>query len=272
VKAPLLAAAAVGAAGLAYSSLIERNAFGLSRHTVPCLAPGATSLTVLHISDPHLLDRQRRKKAFIAGLAALQPDLVVHTGDTLAGPDGVDAAIECFGPLLALPGVFCFGSNDYFAPTPKNPMKYFKKSHKRVHGGDLDWRRMRDVFVERGWADLTNARALVTLADLAAVAGAWPASDLSLGLVHAPEPKVLDAYIADGAQLLLCGHTHGGQLRLPGFGAIVTNCGIDRAHAMGVNAYGPAWLHVSPGLGTSPYAPVRFACPPRASLLTLVAA
>ena len=108
----------------------------------------------------------------------------------------------------------------------------------------------------------------------AQVAGpADPAADLRLAVMHSPEPRVLDQFAADGYELLLAGHTHGGQLCLPGYGTIVTNCGIDRQRARGLHRYpagGPAWLHVSAGLGTSPWAPARFACRPEASLLTLV--
>ena len=103
---------------------------------------------------------------------------------------------------------------------------------------------------------------------------AGPVTDpvtLKLGLSHSPEPRILDSFAGDGYDLVLSGHTHGGQLRLPGYGAIVTNCGLDRSRARGASRWGAhTWLHVSAGMGTSPYAPVRFACPPEASLLTLV--
>jgi len=291
VRRAVTALGLAAAGGIAYSSLVERNLFGLRREVVPCLPPGARPLRLLHLSDPHLVARQQRKRSFISALAELEPDLVVHTGDTLGGADGVDAVAECFGPLLAFPGVFCLGSNDYYGPAPKNPLKYFKKNHKRVHGTELDWERMTASWVAGGWTDLTNTRATVELRDgrrvaargvddphikrdrMDAVSGPWEEdADLRLGLVHAPEPRLLDVFAGDGAQLLLCGHTHGGQLRVPWFGALVTNCGLDRGRAMGVSPYGKAWLHVSPGLGTSVYAPVRFACPPRASLLTLTPA
>ena len=99
-----------------------------------------------------------------------------------------------------------------------------------------------------------------------------PTPRCKLGLTHSPEPRVLDAFAADGYDLVLAGHTHGGQLRLPGYGAIVTNCGLDRARARGASRWGSHMrLHVSAGLGTSPFAPARFCCPPEASLLTLVA-
>jgi predicted MPP superfamily phosphohydrolase len=83
---------------------------------------------------------------------------------------------------------------------------------------------------------------------------------------------------ADGFGLILAGHTHGGQLCVPGFGALVTNCDLPPRQAKGLSVHraddgsgARSLLHVSAGLGTSPYAPVRFACPPEATLLTLVA-
>jgi predicted MPP superfamily phosphohydrolase len=106
------------------------------------------------------------------------------------------------------------------------------------------------------------------------VAGrADPAADLRIGVMHSPEPRLLDQFEADGYDLLLAGHTHGGQLCLPFYGALVTNCGIERKRASGLHRHpvdGRAWLHVSAGLGTSPWAPARFACRPEATLLTLV--
>ena len=83
---------------------------------------------------------------------------------------------------------------------------------------------------------------------------------------------MLDRFAADGYDLVLAGHTHGGQLRVPGLrraGHQLRHRPLPRPAAL--SRWGAhTWLHVSAGLGTSPYAPVRFACPPEASLLTLV--
>ena len=154
---------------------------------------------------------------------------------------------------------------------------------------NLPWQDLRAAFSERGWLDATHRRHMLEAGGLrVAVAGvddphlrrdrydrisgpADPTADLRIGLTHSPEPRVLDRFAADGYDLVLAGHTHGGQLRVPGYGALVTNCGLDRSRARGASRWGArTWLHVSAGLGTSPYAPVRFACPPEASLLTLV--
>jgi predicted MPP superfamily phosphohydrolase len=283
------ASVAAGTSTVAYASLWERSAFVLRRAEVPVLAPGSRPLRVLHISDIHMLGRQTHKQNWIRDLARLLPDVVVSTGDNLAGADGVAGVLRAYEPLLDRPGVFVLGSNDYYAPRPKNPGKYFFPGHKRVHGAELPWGDLVQGLRDGGWHDLSNDRAVLEvdgrrlafrgvddphlrLDRLTRVAGRAPAADLAVGVVHAPEPRVLDSFAADGDVLLLCGHTHGGQLRVPGFGALVTNCTLDRARCRGLSRYAGAWLHVSAGLGTSPYAPVRFACRPEASLLTLVAA
>jgi predicted MPP superfamily phosphohydrolase len=284
-----LGATTTGAATLAYAAGIERRRWTLRERTLPVLAAGARELRVLHISDLHLTPRQHSKQRWVARLAALEPDLVVNTGDNLAHPRAVPAVIAALGPLLDLPGMFVFGSNDYFGPTPKNPARYLVKSSRRSHGEPLPWRDLRAAFLERGWHDATHARIGLAVAGLEVAAAGVDdphlgldrydrvagrrdgASALRLGLTHSPEPRVLDRFAADGYDLVLAGHTHGGQLRVPGVGALVTNCGLDRSRARGASRWGAhTWLHVSAGLGTSPFAPVRFACPPEATLLTLV--
>lgn len=282
------AAAAVKAAGLAYA-VVEAHQYRLRRFTVPVLEPDAESLRVLHISDLHLTPRQKGKAAWVRRLAALQPDLVVNTGDNLAHPQAVATVLETLDPLLDLPGVFVMGSNDYFGPVWKNPARYLlPDSGGRVFGKPLPWESLRDDFVARGWRDLNNRTAHLTIRgqEIAAVGTddphlgldrysdvQYPASEpgvLRLGVTHAPYLRVLDAMAADGVQLTFAGHTHGGQLCVPGYGALVTNCDLPTSQAKGLHQRGAGWLHVSAGVGTSPTAPIRFACPPEATLLTLV--
>jgi uncharacterized protein len=287
------AAVAAGSvvAGIGYASLIERNAFVVREVTMPVLTPGSSPMKVLHISDLHMRPKQRRKQAWLRELAQLKPDLVVNTGDNLAHPKAVPAVVQSLSELLSVPGVFVFGSNDYFGPRPKNPMNYVINPGHRIHGEPLPWQDLRAAFTERGWLDMTHTRREFEVGGLRlAVAGvddphlrrdryetiAGPASataNLKLGLTHSPEPRVLDRFAADGYQLVMAGHTHGGQLCLPFYGAVVTNCDLDRTRAKGASQWGAqTQLHVSAGIGTSPYAPVRFCCRPEATLLTLVAA
>ncbi|GAA4386669.1 metallophosphoesterase [Tsukamurella soli] len=280
-----------GLGAVAYATVFERNAFTLREQTMPILPPGSPTLRILHISDLHMTPGQRLKQAWVQELAKLEPDLVVDTGDNLSHPRAVPSVVQALDGLLSVPGLFVFGSNDYFGPTPKNPAKYFDKNHERVHGEPLPWQDLRAAFAERGWLDATHARRRLTVGGVTiavagvddphierdrydTVAGRADASvDLRLGLTHSPEPRVLDRFAEDGYDLVLAGHTHGGQLCLPVYGALVTNCGLDRSRVKGASAWGSHMrLHVSAGLGTSPWAPFRTFCRPEASLLTLIGA
>jgi len=288
---------ALGAGAAIWGIGIERYLFTLRTHEIRVLPAGSAPVRVLHLSDAHMAPWQHRKQQWIARLAELDPHLVVDTGDNLGHVDGLTGIRRAYDPLRGIPGVFVHGSNDHTAPSPRNPLKYFggpSKAHRvetKLDTPALD-AYLRD---ELGWNDLNNAAASLDVAglqvnafgvrdahrdwdDLAALpplVGALPAHpDLTIGVTHAPYRRVLDEFIDLGADMLLAGHTHGGQVRVPGVGALVANCDIPLRQARGLST----WVHdghtvplnVSAGLGHSIYAPVRFACRPEASLLTLL--
>lgn len=280
-----------GAACFAYGTLVERHSFRLRRCEIPVLPAGARPLRVLHISDAHLTPNQLRKIGWMHDLAELEPDLVINTGDSISHPEALPAYLYAVAPLLDVPGVFVLGSNDRYAPVAKNPLRYLLPGDRQVElkrPQGLPWRELCEAMTARGWLDLDNARGRLEVNGLTLefggvddshidldryddIAGAVdPAADVHIGVLHSPEPRVLNRFVADGYTALFAGHTHGGQVCVPGYGALVTNCGIDRARVKGLSRYGNAWLHVSAGLGTSPFAPFRFACPPEATLATLV--
>ncbi|MGV0992929.1 MAG: metallophosphoesterase [Mycobacterium sp.] len=290
LRTSAIATAGSAALAIGYATLIERNAFTVREVTMPVLSPGSTPMRVLHLSDIHMRPQQRHKQQWLRELAQWDPDLVVNTGDNLSHPKAVPAVVQALGDLLAVPGVFVFGSNDYYAPKLKSPAKYLTDPDHRTHGEPLPWQDLRAAFNERGWLDLTHARREFEVAGLTIAAAGVddphlerdrydtiagppnPAANLSLGVTHAPYTRVLDRFAADGYQLIMAGHTHGGQLCLPFYGALVTNCDIDRTRVKGASNWGAnTALHVSAGIGTSPYAPARFCCRPEATLLTLVA-
>jgi predicted MPP superfamily phosphohydrolase len=317
-KALTTAAGLVAGAGLAafaWGSLVERKRFTLRQVRVPVLAPGSASLRVLHLSDLHMAPWQRDKQEWVRSLATLKPDLVVDTGDNLGHEDGVSGIEYALEPFAGIPGVFVNGSNDYFGPQLKNPLRYFggpSLLHTRPKRLDID--ALHGVFERLGWKDLDNAADLMEIGGtrleffgvddphigldrLDLIAGAvdemrasdplaeetWPdpaepaaaRATLTVGVTHAPYQRVLNSFVNHGAQLILAGHTHGGQVCVPKFGALVTNCDIPRRQVRGLSLWNQglrtAFLNVSAGLGTSIYAPVRFACPPEATLLTLTA-
>jgi predicted MPP superfamily phosphohydrolase len=295
IAVPLgLAGAGLGA--VAYGGLVERRSPRLRRVQIPVLPAGSEPIRVLHFSDAHLVPGQTWKRDWLRRLAALEPDLVINTGDSIAHPDAVAPFLEAIGPLLDRPGAFVFGSNDLFAPVFRNPARYLLPDDGvRVHGQPLPWRELGAAMADAGWADLSNTREFVKLdgqrikdgqrIELVGCDDAHVSRDryddvagppdpdalVTVGVTHSPASRVIDRMADDGCALILAGHTHGGQLRVPFFGALVTNCDLDRSRARGLSRYRGSWLHVSAGLGTSPFAPVRFACPPEASLLTLTA-
>ena len=301
---PALAAAGVlgglglGLAGAAHvwARHVEIHRYTLREAELRILPPGARTRRVLHISDIHLLPEQHRKLAFLEHLESLRPHLVIDTGDNIASAAAVPALAEAIEPLLRRPGAFVMGSNDMFAPMPKNPARYLLPDPRPAgltepREPTLPTAELAARLSEHGWKDLTNARATIELGGLEVrLAGVddphlerdrMPAAPspaprtpehgnvLQVGVAHAPYRRVLDAFVADGAELILAGHTHGGQLRLPGIGALVTNCDLPRQQARGLSDWQGVPMNVSAGMGASPYSNYRLLTPPEATLLTL---
>lgn len=310
----LAAVGAVGAAAAIWGIGIERHLYTLRRHEVAVLEPGSAPLRVLHISDVHMAPWQRRRQAWVASLASLRPDLIVNTGDNLGHADGLRGLRAAFAGFRGTPGVFVHGSNDHYTPSPRNPLRYFTGPSKMKPTAEpLDTDAL-DRYLEStlGWQSVNNAATSLEVRghriDVFGVSDAhrkWDRLDLlpalvdrlreadgdtdgdgfddeggdprplTIGVTHAPYRRVLDSFTTLGADIIFGGHTHGGQVRLPGFGTLVANCDIPLRQARGLSTWTRRGrtvpLNVSAGIGHSIYAPVRFACRPEASLLTLVA-
>ena len=293
-------AAAVGLAALAWGSLVERNRFTVRNEVLPVLEAGARPLTVLHLSDLHMAPWQHRKQEWLRSLALLEPDLIVNTGDNLGHVDGLNAIRYALELFAGVPGVFVNGSNDYFGPEAKNPFRYFMApAEHTTRATTLDTAGLESFFEESlGWFNLNNtARAIELEGSRLEFLGVndahrgWDRLEklpgaiedmrddragpdaVTIGVTHAPYRRALDSFVTNGADVIFAGHTHGGQVRIPGLPALVTNCDIPSNQAQGLslwqNARNSAYLNVSAGIGTSIYAPVRFACRPEAILVTL---
>jgi predicted MPP superfamily phosphohydrolase len=309
-----LVAGAASAGALIWGTLIERRWYALRQVSAPVLPSGSRPIRVLHLSDLHMAPWQRDKQEWIRSLAAYAPDLIVDTGDNLGHERGFDGVKHALDAFKGVPGVFVNGSNDYYGPIPKNPMRYFSgPSTLHAKPSNLDTGELTGYFAnELGWLDLNNHAGALTVNGtrlelfgvddphrnfdrLDTVTGeldelraseetddGWrnggrdghPAATVAIGVAHAPYRRILDSFVTNGASMIFAGHTHGGQVCAPGFGALVTNCDLPRRQAKGLStwthALRVAYLNVSAGLGTSIYSPVRFACRPEASLVTLV--
>ena len=269
-------------------------AYKVRSATLPLLPKGSSDITILHFSDLHLRPGQKRKIADIKSFVSLKPDLVISTGDFLAHKDSVGPVITALDELLDLPGFFVFGSNDYYGPKFKNPFSYLQKDDGvRNLGNKLPWQSLQKKLIKKGWKDLNHNKVKIKINGVIVEArgtddahleldnyplvegAASKSADISLGVTHAPYERVLAAMANDKLDLIFAGHTHGGQVRLPWLGgskSLTTNCDLENWRSRGVTRVNnEPWLNVSAGIGMSPFAPVRFACPPEVSIITLTA-
>ncbi len=250
-------------------------------------------IRVLHISDIHFAPGQNKKAGFLKELAGLNPDLVVNTGDNLGHKDAINPCLSALRPLFDFPGVFVNGSNDYRAPKFRNPLRYFQGPSEVRNEVDLDTKRFTSELKGAGWLDLNNQSGLLDVAgiklgfmglddphenldeldSLGQQKNELVQADVLIGVAHAPYLRVIEAFTNQDASVIFAGHTHGGQVCLPGSKALVTNCDLPTEYAQGVSGWEfgekQSLLHVSGGMGCSIFAPVRLFCPPTATLLTI---
>lgn len=277
---------------LVWAVFIERFLFLVRRESLEILPEGSASIAVLQIGDIHLAPWQKSKQRFLKNLAILNPDLVVNTGDNLGHRDAIPALLSSLEPLLRLPGVFVNGSNDYYAPTLKNPIGYLYKPSAKPSTEKLETEVMVSAFENAGWVNLNNKTkdlrignvslalfglddAHIGLSDLDSLRPLDKNASLRVGVTHAPYLNILEAMTKGGAEIIFAGHTHGGQVRLPFIGALTTNCDLPTRYARGFSNWvfdsRKMILSVVAGLGNSIFAPVRFFCLPEVRLITLLA-
>lgn len=285
--------ATAAAACVAYGAFVERWWFRRRDVVLDGVLGDGPPLSVLHIADTHLTPPDPRLVDHVRELGrSVEVDLVVAAGDLLGAVGAEDACVDMLSALTAdgTPGLVVLGSNDFWGPVQKSPFGYFTDPDARSVGQRLDTDRFVAGLQDTGWQVLRDQRTTLevggrtigvsgledphidgtTLPPLEVVARP-PDVDLHLGLVHAPYSGALDLLVEAGADVLLAGHTHGGQVRLPGIGALTTNSDLPLDRARGASRWHGRWLHVTPGLGQSCYAPYRFCCRPEASVLHLTA-
>ena len=278
-----MAIAVLGVGCVLYGIFIERFRYRVVRHRLDIL-PAATArpLIVLHLSDLHFVRQDPRKARFLEALPT--PDVTVVTGDFLAEPEAIEAAVHGVRPVRGrLASWFVLGSNDYFVPKPLNYFAYFSKGRKRRPARRGRGPELIRALEGDGWEDLTNVHHDVSLEGIdiellglddahirrhdLRVAPRRAEERFGFAVMHSPDSAPEAAALGYG--LILAGHTHGGQVRLPLVGALVTNSTMPPKLASGLIRMGAAVLHISRGLGTSKYAPFRFWCRPEATYLEL---
>jgi predicted MPP superfamily phosphohydrolase len=275
--------------GIAAYAAHQARSYRIRSQQVPVPASG-TRLTILQISDVHMTGRHRKLAAWLRALAHAipTPDVIVASGDLIDDDSGIDPLIDACCRLEAKLGRFyVLGSHDYFQSTVRGFVQSLGKLFSIREPSTVrpaDTNRLERGLQSCGWISLTNtAHVLPHDAGPVRLAGVddpfihrhqtehirrSTGDGLAVGVTHTPD--VVSEWILAGFDLVLAGHTHGGQVRIPGLGALVTNCSLPSALASGLSQIGSGRLHVSPGLGTSKFSPVRLFCPPEVTLLTLV--
>jgi uncharacterized protein len=250
-------------------------------------------LSILHMSDLHVRAHAERlysvQKRFLHSIKE-QPDFVCVTGDvceTLADAPRAAALLKSLSPRIAT--LVTLGNHEHDAPIPRShrtPLWWALRLGEivlyRVVGprerssGTAESRAIVDAFRRAGLTVLVNEGVRLEVGGhslwAAGIDSTWSGRSRALdalqgrrpdepclALIHEPEGAF--PFIKHGAALILAGHTHGGQVRMPFRGPVYSHRTDRRIReSAGVQHFGAAQLHISAGLGQN--IPLRFNCPP----------
>ena len=267
------------AMGVGWAVCVEPRRYRVRRISVTLAKPLARPFTILHLSDIHIHKEDPRKRRFFQELSALSPDLVCLTGDIIDSPSGISIAEELLGNLKPRFGFWAvLGNHDYFNYGLAEALWF----HVLFPGWPvkrMETERLVTALERIGCKVLRNESAVLEAgslrlllfglddpvtrrADVKKTFTQTPAADVRILLAHLLDPI---REVPEGAvDLALAGHTHGGQVRVPFLGPIVTDSKLPNRFARGVESYRGVTTVVSQGMGQSHYLPIRFCCPPEA--------
>ena len=256
--------AAGGLACLGYARFIEPYSIEVNVMTVPTAKLKDTSFRIVQISDLHCDRKARNEAAIVRIVNGLKPDIVVATGDYLNDVSALPRLKTTLGRLDAPLGAFAVTGNF-----------------------DVNWWADLDLFAETGFRQLRQDTVSVTKnSESLSIsglgfdrAGAWcdllsnlPGDRFNIFLYHMPD--LIEDVSGSGVDLYLCGHTHGGQVALPLYGALITFSKFGKKYESGTYRRGETTLYVNRGLGLEPRPapPVRFCARPEIAVFDIVPA
>ncbi len=225
------------------------------------LPPRASGLRIIHISDLHLRRWGRVEQALQDALSAIDYDLLLITGDFADSPryhkktaELLDRLLSPIRPSLGTYGVL--GNHDSPALAEYDlPITFLRNSMRIIDVGSFD-------FYLAGVEQHVRYRG-----SLSEAIDSYPYDGLLVVMAHYPSTSF---ELPPGAgAIMLSGHTHGGQIRVPGLGCVFANDNIPNSMARGLHSVRGNWLHVTPGIGMSSILRLRVLCPPEISVLTL---
>ena len=225
------------------------------------LPQSASGFRIAHISDLHMLRWNSLLQSVQDRLCEHDFDILLVTGDYANDPthhtETAHLLERLLGPIRPPLGIYgVLGNHDDPAlATCDLPLTILRDEVRLISVGRFE-------FYLGGIDQNVQRRGSVTPQLLA------QPDDAPL-LLMAHYPSTAFELPAGKSHIMFSGHTHGGQIRLPGFGCLYANDRIPRAMARGLHTVHGNWLHVNPGIGVSSFFPARFCCPPEISFLTL---
>lgn len=266
-----------------YSHWVEPRRLGVTRVrvSIPRLPAALEGLRIVHLADLHIKSPEKPFPLQMARRAvelalSLQPDLVCLTGDLGQASRFMTLAAELLQPLSTAPVFVVMGNHDHDKMLDS---EYLGPPLQR-----LNTQQWRETAQQAGLRVLLNEHEpLLLRGEPVVICGAGDAScgfdDLPRALHSDPQgalhlllshsPDIMDEPAADWADLVLCGHTHGGQAKLPGIGSVWAPVWRDRRRSEGLFRVGEALCYVTRGVAAG--IRTRFLCPPEIAELTLTA-
>ncbi len=259
----VLSLAGAGIGGMAWGTFVEPYWIETThvRISSPRLAGSSRPIRLVHISDLHCDAQARAEDSLVARVAECSPDLIVFTGDCVNAPEGLANFRRCMKALVGIAPTFAvkgnwdrwFGITDHFAGTGvqelRGQWRTLDVAGAKVHVGGL--------------AVGDDTRLEETLA-------AAPRDGFRLFLYHYPD--LIYRVAPSGMDLYCAGHTHGGQIALPWFGAIVTLSQFGKRFERGLYTVQNTHLYVNRGIGMEggPAPRMRLFAKPEVTCIDLV--
>jgi predicted MPP superfamily phosphohydrolase len=280
---------ALGASALYYARYIETKNFKFRKlrvdlaHRHNGAAIPKQRLKILHISDLHLHEPEAEKIDFLRSISDNDYDLVALTGDIFENYSGLPYISQILSAKPKLGAFAVLGNHDYYNYSIFNKTlgRVFRKWRHPKAARDV--RPMIEALETSGFKVMQNSCLNYPQKNLHIVGIDYPSTNqltlnklveqkdeynLVLALFHVP--MNLANFSQAGIDFAMGGHTHGGQVHMPGFGPIITDSELPRHEASGLFQRGKTIFHVSRGLGADPKSNIRFFCPPQAEEIELI--
>jgi len=246
IDVAILLLAAIGLLCIAYSYFIEPYRLAVSRieiHTSK-LAPDRRPIRIVHFSDLHTESSARLEDRLVKAIAAERPDVIVFTGDSINSRDGLSLFRECMVALVRIAPTFVVRGN--WDALNWSMVGIFEGTGVKELNGEAVRLEIGGTPIWISGLAFDNPSAAQQSA-LRNMRRAIPNSEFSVMLYHMPD--LMPEVTAEHVDLYCAGHTHGGQVALPFYGALVTLSKFGKRYEGGLYHEGDTWLYVNRGIG-----------------------